>query len=239
MLGSRAAEALGKKVGDTLDIVPLRSGRSSFKVVGIYTTGIEWEDAGAQVHLRYLQEVLQMEDGFSVGFVYLSDPALTDAVRRRIEAGFGHLDVSEPAEFTSSFENFEYVDWFVWVISLTAVIVGGLGVLNTMIMSVSERVREIGVLRAVGWSKGRVARMILGEGIVISAFGGALGCALGVAGAELIIGTTQPGMMMAASYTVLTFSKAGAVAFGLGLLGSAFPAFQAARLLPAAALRYE
>lgn len=239
MLGSRAAEALGKRVGDSLEIVPLRAGRSTFKVVGIFTTGIEWEDAGALVHLKYLQQVLQMEDGFSVGFVYLSDPAMTDAVREKIGAGFAHLDVSKPAEFTSSFENFQYIDWFVWVISLTAVVVGGLGVLNTMIMSVSERVREIGVLRAVGWSKGRVARMILGEGFVISVLGGALGCVLGIAGAELIIGTTQPGVMMAASYTLVTFSKACAVAFGLGLLGSAFPAYQASRLLPAVALRYE
>ena len=67
-----------------------------------------------------------------------------------------------------------------WGIAAIAIVIGGLGMMNTMVMSVFERTREVGVLRAVGWGKRRVLSMIMGEALVLSFLGGLLGILLGV-----------------------------------------------------------
>src|SRR5262249_1083275 len=67
-----------------------------------------------------------------------------------------------------------------WLTSVIAVIIGAVGMLNTMIMSVFERVKEIGILRAIGWKRGRVLRMILGEALALSMAGAVLGTVLAV-----------------------------------------------------------
>ncbi len=61
-----------------------------------------------------------------------------------------------------------------------AILIGGLGMMSAMVMSVLERTREIGTLRAVGWSRWRVLRMILGESVALSSLGGVLGVLLGI-----------------------------------------------------------
>src|SRR5207247_10201241 len=72
-----------------------------------------------------------------------------------------------------------------WIISLLALIVGGIAVTNTMAMSVFERIREIGILRAVGWRTARIAALIVCEALAIRLLALAVGLALGYAAAEL------------------------------------------------------
>ena len=236
MLGFLAAEKLGKKPGDTLSMLsPLRT----FKIVGVYATGIRFEDAGAVVHLEVIQELAKSSDAANYGFIYLRDPAQLEVFRAAAREKLPGLIFQVPIEFTRAFEQISYIDWFVWIVSIIAVAVGALGVLNTMMMSVSERVREIGVLRAVGWSSRRVTWMIICEGLLISVLGGAVGLGLGVLAAEVVIHGSPPGLFMQADYSMETFAKATLVAIGVGFIGAAFPAYQASRLLPAVALRYE
>ena len=71
------------------------------------------------------------------------------------------------------------IQGFAWGIAGIAVLVGGLGMMNAMVMSVLERTREIGTLRAVGWSRRRVVTLILGETMVLSLIGGLVGIASG------------------------------------------------------------
>ena len=158
--------------------------------------------------------------------------------RAAIKTAFPHLDPMKTEEFTGYYDQLEYIDWFVWIISLVSVAVGGLGVLNTLLMSVSERTREIGTLRAVGWSQGRVLRLILGEGLVTSILGGFGGSLLGVVGAELLMKLVPQGILEPL-YGPRIFARAMIVAVLLGLLGALYPAWRASRLAPAEALRYE
>jgi len=111
--------------------------------------------------------------------------------------------------------------------------------MNTMVMSVVERTREIGVLRALGWRKRRVLALILGESLALSIIGGLGGAILGVAVvkavgyvpavASLAPGVLTPGLVL----------RALAVALALGVVGGLYPAWRAARLVPLEALRYE
>jgi len=234
MLGEISAEELGKKVGDRLDLF----GRD-LEVVGIYRTGVRWENGGAVVDARLLRQQLTMpERSAMVAFVYLADDEALPAVTLGLQASFPKLRVLPTAFLASGFEQLAYIDAFIWVISLAALIVGAIGVLNTMLMSVSERVREIGTLRAFGWPKAMVMRLILGEGLVTSILGGIGGTLLGVVGAELLMKLVPQGILEPI-YEPRIFLRGMMVAVLLGLLGALYPAWRASRLAPAEALRYE
>jgi putative ABC transport system permease protein len=234
MLGEIAADELDKRVGDSIDLF----GRE-LEVVGVYRTGVRWENGGAVADARLLREQLTMpERSAMVAFVYLRDDEALPAVTLGLQAAYPRLRVLPTAFLASGFEQLAYVDAFIWVISLAALIVGAIGVLNTMLMNVSERVREIGTLRAFGWPKAMVMRLILGEGLVTSILGGLGGVALGVVGAELLMELVPQGILEPV-YGWRIFGRALGVAVLLGLLGALYPAWRASRLPPAEALRYE
>ncbi|HVR28478.1 MAG TPA: FtsX-like permease family protein [Thermoanaerobaculia bacterium] len=234
MLGEIAAEELGKRLGDRVELF----GRD-LEVVGIFRTGVRWENGGAVVDARLLREQLTMpERSAMVAFVYLSDDEALPVVTLHLQGTYPRLRVLPTAFLASGFEQLAYVDAFIWVISLAALIVGAIGVLNTMLMNVSERVREIGTLRAFGWPKAMVMRLILGEGLVTSILGGIGGSLLGVVAAELLMELVPQGIL-APVYGWRTFGRGMAVAIVLGVLGALYPAWRASRLAPAEALRYE
>ena len=76
-----------------------------------------------------------------------------------------------------------------WIISILALIVGGIGVTNTMAMSVFERTRELGILRAVGWPTRRIGSMIVGETVAICLLALGVGLGLGILAAHQLTGT--------------------------------------------------
>ena len=232
MMGFLAARSLGVRVGEDVEVF-----NRVFKVVGVYESGIQLENAGSIVANTVVQGELNIGDSIAMGFVYLRPGADGGKVKAAVETRYAHLQAIRTEEFTSYYDQLQYIDWFVWIVSLISVAVGGLGVLNTMLMTVSERTREIGTLRAVGWSRGRVMRLILAEGVLISSVGGAVGLLGGSLGAELLIHWAPQGL--ATQYTPLLFVEGFGVAVLLGLLGALYPAWQASRLSPIEALKYE
>jgi putative ABC transport system permease protein len=232
MVGYLAARSLGVKPDDTLELF----GRP-FKVVGVYESNVQLENAGAIVANSVVQQELNIGETVAMTFVYLKPGADADAFRKAVEAKYPHLQAIRTEEFTSYYDQLQYIEWFVWIITLVSVVVGGLGVLNTMLMSVSERTREIGTLRAVGWSRARVLRLILAEGMLMSVAGGLVGLGVGAVGAEILIRSAPKGLE--ALYTLSLFAQAFAVAIVLGFVGAFYPAWQASRLAPIEALKYE
>jgi putative ABC transport system permease protein len=111
--------------------------------------------------------------------------------------------------------------------------------LNTLLMSVLERTREIGVLRALGWRRRHVLGMVLQEALVLGAVGGSVGVAIGLGLTWLV--TLIPGLFGSIEpvYSPELFVQAVVVALGAGLLGGLYPAWRATRMHPAEALRYE
>ena len=124
-------------------------------------------------------------------------------------------------------------------IRLLALIVGGIVVANTMIMSIYERTREIGTLRAVGWARRRILGQILQESVYLCLFAGVLGALVGVVLLTLLALPASMSQFIAPTWHARTFITALSVALALGVVGGLYPAWRASKLRPVEALRYE
>jgi putative ABC transport system permease protein len=111
--------------------------------------------------------------------------------------------------------------------------------LNTMIMSVFERTKEIGVLRAIGWGRWRVVKMILMESILLSLLGGAVGTVAAMLLTNVLSRFPIAAGFIEGNLAPSVILEGFLIALGVGLLGAAYPAYRGAQLLPTEALRHE
>ncbi len=234
ILGRRAAESLRLQVGDSLR---LTSG--TFRVVGIFETGSGLEDRAAVVPLVEAQTLAHQPHLASMIYVKLRDPSLLERVRTRIERRFPDLAVSTTAGFADQEQMVQIVEGMAAAIAALAVLIGGVGMTNTLFMSVFERTREIGLLRALGWRRRRVLALILSESLVLALIGGAAGVGLGVLVTWAISRSGSYLGMFGTHFSPALFTRALITVVVLGLVGGAYPAWWAGRLLPLEALQYE
>jgi ABC-type antimicrobial peptide transport system permease subunit len=233
-LGSAAAEVFHKSTGDTL-----RLGGSAYRVVGIYQTGDAFEDSGALLSLADAQDLLGKPRQVSLYYIQLKSPDLHQRFISRVQRLWPDLQVSGASDFADKQALVDILKAYVWVIGCFAILLGGVGMLNAQLMAVFERTREIGVLRAVGWSSRRVLGMILGETIAVCLAGGFLGIGLGWLSLRVISQTTTLLGISTANLGLTLIFQALIVVLVLGLVGGFYPAWRASRLPPVEALRYE
>jgi len=238
MLGSIVAENLGKKVGDRLEVYD----QEEFEIVGIYDSFNVIESGSILMPLRELQRIVGREGqvlGISVIANDSSDRAGIRAIAKEIEAMERGIVARPAREHIDQLTEIRMASAMAWLTSAIALVIGGVGVLNTMIMTVQERTREIGVLRAIGWKPQRVIQMILMESLIQSF----IGAILGMIGAVLLVKmlTMVPTVngLLEGKIDPIVFLYGGLLALGVGILGGFFPAMIAARMTPTDALRKE
>ena len=234
ILGRPAADALKLSVGDVA-----RLGEAGYRVVGIFETGVGWEDACGLVSLQDAQSLFGKPHQVQFLAVKLDDPQQATAVRDEIRASFPNLDAAISAEFAESLPDLQRVKTMAFAISVLAILVGGVGMMNTMLMSMFERTREIGTLRALGWKRRRVLAMVLKESIVLSVIGDMAGVALAFVLSQLVKLIPMFGSMIPVVISPEVLVQALVVAIVLGAVGGLYPAWRAANLRPVEALRYE
>lgn len=235
LLGRKAADNLNVGVGDTVTIEDVQ-----FTVVGIYQTNRLYEDGGAYAPIATVQQIAGRAGVVTAVFVKLASGANIQAVAERIENNIeGAATITSADEYGKVDQGVEFLDAANLAISVLAVGIGAIGVMNTMIMSVFERTREIGILRAVGWSGRRILRMIITESLVLCAIATVVGSALGVLATRSILLIDTIRNLLEPQYSIDIFVRALVVAIVVALAGAAYPAFRAVRLTPMEALRYE
>ena len=126
-----------------------------------------------------------------------------------------------------------------WGTSSIALIVGILGIANTMAMSVFERTREIGILRAIGWNRWSIMALIQIEAALLGMAGGIIGIAVGWGALHLLSSMPQTATIVSASLSPVDLLQALGIALASGLLAGAYPAWRGAHLSPVEAIRHD
>jgi putative ABC transport system permease protein len=234
VIGDTAAAALGKKLGDELRLIGV-----SFRIVGIsnYTTALN--RGLVLVPLADLQAASFRPRQVSVIHVNIErDGAAVDLARVRaaIEA-LGDLTASTAGEVLEHDRNLAILDAVSLAVSIIAVAIGALSVLNALVMATQERTREIGILAAIGWSEPRIMASIVIEGMLLCAAGCVLGVLLSFLAALAFPYIPAIGNLISFRPSLALIAPVLLAAFALCALGSIFPAWRAVRLVPAEALR--
>ena len=235
IIGKIASENEDKGVGDTITLDD-----TDFKIVGIYESGNTYQDQGGVTALKNSQDLSSDEGNISSIYVKVDSGEDVEAVRERIDDKYGDnlTTIGSLSDLEMVKNMIDMLNGASLAISLLAIIIGAVGIINTMLTSVFERTREIGVLKAVGWSDKKILLMIVGESIVITIVAGIIGSIVGVIGVELLA-ASKIMKLLSPVYTVDIFLKAFGIALFVGIIGGIYPALKATKLPPTEALRYE
>ena len=230
----------------------MRLGRLSYEVVGILDTkgqSFTGEDQDDLVVLPLRTVQRRVSGNRSVSMIYVS--AVNEAATTRLKESLNRLMRERRRVPTDADEDFSVRDLkeiselieqttgvltaFVSAIAAVSLLVGGIGIMNTTLVTVTERTREIGTRLAIGALEREVLFQFLVEAAVLSAFGGLVGIVLGLTSAAALA------VWMEIPYTFDLAIVVGAFLFSalVGLVFGCFPAMKAARLNPIDALRHE
>jgi putative ABC transport system permease protein len=238
LLGTILAGNLGKKVGDSVEVVE----GESYQVVGVYESHNVIENGALVIPLHELQRIMDRQGkvtGFSLILDNPQDPAAVQELRRKIEALGPGLSALPTADHVKSLTELRLAKGMAWLTSSIALFIGFFGMMNTMVMSVNERMHEIGILRSLGWRVLRIIRMVVLESVFLSTFGALGGMVSAFALVHLLTRTPAVNGLIEGYISLELLGSALLIAIVLGLLGSILPAVRAARMLPTEALRHE
>lgn len=245
ILGSLLAKSLRKRVGDVVQI-----DREEFTVVGVFDSFNIFENGAVIVPLAELQRVM-LRPGQLTAIAVLTDaagPHKTDAVAavcRSIEDFRDdqgrqlRLTALPTREYVTNTLQIRMAHAMAWTTSTIALLIGGIGMFNTMMMSVLERTREIGILRAVGWRRSRILRLVLLEAVVLALGGAAIGAVIASASIRALAEIPSLGGFVPGTTPWGVIAQGFVLAVAVGLIGGGYPAWVAARLMPTEALRHE
>ncbi|HYN92233.1 MAG TPA: FtsX-like permease family protein [Pilimelia sp.] len=240
VVDNNTAGGLGWKVGDTAKITLPAGGERSYTVAGIYeatplVTGVLLGEGA----VRNFGGPLAAQ-----GYVVLDEGADTAAVTAGVErlmADYPLVTVGDQADLIERTNQFiDIALGIVTVLLAVAILIAFLGILNTLLLSVFERTRELGLLRAIGLGRGGVTRMVSVESILIAVFGCLLGIALGVGlGVGASAALIERDFLSTIALPWLNLAVFVLVAVFAGVIAALWPAWRAARLNVLEAIAYE
>jgi putative ABC transport system permease protein len=247
VVGSSIARKFNLKVGDELEMKSKRLQRTSsitntrnVSVVGILEYTGSFFDTSVQIPLDRAQKFYKMEN--TVSFIYAQYAPGSDSseIARRIELSVENVKSTSPEQNRKEIEG-QLVIFSLITISaaVLAAIIGGLSVMNTMLMSVSERTKEFGLLKALGAERKTILLMTMSEAALMGVIGGITGI---VAGGILTYFLNKSFEAQGSALFAITprLILIGLLfAISLGVICGTYPAYRATKMSPMEALRYE
>jgi putative ABC transport system permease protein len=234
VLGTEAARALGKRAGDKLQLET-----EELDVVGIVDGGAFVENNAVILSLSLDQELTGNQGKISVIDVHVTPGTTREEMAeliKRIDAVVPEGRAVMADENIRDSQAYRIIHAMSWGTSLLAVLVGVLGVMNTMLMTVFERKQEICVLLAIGWKRLRIVRMILLESAMLGFLGGIGGVALGLVGVKLLANTPVIRGLLEPDLSAELFVSGVLMAVVVGVFSGLYPAWRSSRLNPSEAL---
>ena len=234
VLGRLAAEVLKKKIGDKVQVEA-----DELPVVGIVDGQALVENGAIILSLPVLQAVTGNEGKVNFIDIRVTPKTTKDEVARlceQVKEIFPAGRAMVAGEVVGTSQGFRIAKAMSWSTSILAIVVGVLGVMNTMMMTVFERTQEICVLLAIGWKRSRIVRMVLWESALLGFLGGLCGVAIGVVGVKLL--TTLPSIrgMLEPDLNPRLLGTAVGIAIVVGVVSGLYPAWRSSRLTPSHAL---
>jgi putative ABC transport system permease protein len=241
ILGKSLADELKKTTGDTLSVEG-----TDYKVVGIFHGGSALVEGALIMPLDQMQIISSMQGKVTAFHVRLrplppgiSYEAYVKQAEAQIEAAVPQIHADPAADRAANNQLVALAHSVAWGTSTIALLIGILGIANTMAMSVFERTHEIGVLRALGWKSRHVILLILTEATALGFSGGLIGIAVGWGALRVLAAVPQTASVVSASVTPLHLVESLLIAVASGLAAGTYPAWRGAHLSPVEALRYE
>ncbi len=255
LIGKPMAEKLKLKVGDNVSLsLNTADGNvqdQTFTVKGIYTTGTYGFDSGTVfLPLAKAQAMTQTEDHASTVYVLLKDTTMTDTVVPALSVP-SNLEIKTWKDLNSLFVEYEtFAQSYIAIFYMIILLISASVIINTLIMSVYERTREIGILSAIGMRGGRIMMLFLAESSMLAIGGVIMGLIIGVLATlyfnvnGFYIGNMGlSGMMIAdtiyAKLTMDNLINLTIMTFVVTMLAGLYPAVMASRMQPVEALRAE
>jgi putative ABC transport system permease protein len=237
VLGQALAEVLGKRPGDVVEL----SGEL-FRVAAVSKQASVIDDHSVMMPLSELQRLLGREgrvSGFYIRIDRPGDPRRMADVRAALSAQAPELSFVESGEIARQTHITRLLHAMAWGSSVIALAMAFVIVLNTLLMAVNERTREIALLSAIGWNASRVMAIIVLEGVMLAAAGSVMGVGLGLAGLRWMTRHPQIGGFLQPDVTPELILEAIGMALLVGALGGLYPAWRAVRMRPMELLRGE
>ncbi len=234
ILGKNAAETLNKKIGDTIQVET-----RELTVVGIVEGGAIVEDGSLILSQTLLQEITGNQGKINIIDLRVT-PGTTEAEIKQLCQEINKV-VPEgralPAgDNIGSSQAYKFIRAMSWGTSLLAVLVGVLGVMNTMLMTVFERTQEICILLAFGWKRNRIVRLILWESAMLGFSGGVVGVIIGSVGVKVLEKMPAIHGLLEADLSPELMLMSVLISLVVGVISGLYPAWRSSRLPPGQAL---
>jgi putative ABC transport system permease protein len=229
------------QVGDTLEVPRRQTGQPmKLRVTGIFRTGNLLADRSIYGNIGVARELLGLTDGaISSIRVQPESPDQVQAVAERLRNVFKPADpavqimiAGQAVEDLSGL--LSLLDRFLLAVSLAAALTGGVSILLIMLASVTERMREFGILKAAGWSNGNIVVSVVIESLTLAVFGADIGFAMGAGVVSVLRRLLGIDLVM---ITPGLIAEVAIFALAVGVLGGVYPALRAARVSPMETLR--
>ena len=244
MAGARFAEQNNIKVGSRISL----GDRGSVRVVGILKErGMGFDinpDYGIVVEQQWFRQAFDQQD-YNLVIVKVKDLTQIGDVKAAIERQMNRKEtvvdvIDTRAILETILTTFGQISTFTTAIGGISLIVAGVSILNIMLMSVTERIKEIGVIRSIGTQRREVRRMFLYEALILGLIGSGIGGILSIVGGyavSMVMLQTTEYLFVPSSLVFVVYG----IGFGLGtsLISGSYPAWKASNLNPIEALRHE